>query len=73
MPSKLYNSINQNNQLPPPFGNMQNLMAQFNQFKNSFQGNAQQQVQELLNSGRMTQSQFNQLKSIADRLQNFLK
>lgn len=55
------------------FGNMQNFMTQFNQFKNSVQGNPQQQVQQLLQSGRMSQEQYNQLHSLAKQLQGMLR
>jgi len=48
------------------------MMGQFNQFANSFQGNPQQQVQQLLNSGRMTQQQFNDLYSAARQIQNMM-
>lgn len=53
------------------FGNMQNMMQQFNQFRNQIQQqgiNPQQQVQELLRSGKMSQQQFEQLKAIASML-----
>jgi hypothetical protein len=70
--NNLYKSLGQN-QLPAPFGNMQNLIKQFNQFRNTFRGDPKQQVQELLNSGRMTQEQFNNLKKVADQLQGMLK
>lgn len=49
-----------------PFQNMTQMMQQFQQFKNTFQGDPQQKVQELLNSGRMTQQQFNQLSQMAN-------
>ena len=55
------------------FGNMSNLINQFNQFKSNFQGDPKEQVQRLLNSGQMTQSQFNQLQSLAVQLQNVLR
>ena len=60
---------NRNNQMPGPFGNAQNLMNQFQQFKSQFQGDPKAQVQELLNSGKMTQEQFNQLSSMAQQFQ----
>lgn len=60
---------NRGNPMPGPLGNMQNLMSQFQQFKNQFQGDPQQQVQELLNSGKMTQEQFNQLSGMAQQFQ----
>ena len=42
-----------------------NLVQQFNQFRSTFQGDPKQQVQNLLNSGQMTQEQFTQLSSMA--------
>jgi len=56
-----------------PIGNMLNMVNQFNQFKNTFQGNPEQQVKQLLNSGKMSQQQFNQLSQVANQLQSFLK
>ena len=56
-----------------PFGNIFNLINQFNQFKNSFQGDPKTQVQQLLNSGQMSQEQLNQLQSWAKQLQSILK
>lgn len=60
---------NRGNQTPGPMGNMQNLMSQFQQFKSQFQGDPREQVQELLNSGKMTQEQFNQLSNMAQQFQ----
>ena len=50
-----------------------NLFNQFNQFKQSFQGNPQQEVQRLLDTGQMTQQQFNQLSKAATQFQNMMK
>lgn len=50
-----------------------NLLAKFRQFKSQFQGDPQQKVQELLNSGRMTQAQFNQLSQMAQQFKGFFK
>ena len=51
------------------FGNMQNFMNQFNQFKQQFGNqNPQQVVQQLLNSGQMSQEQFNQLSQMANQI-----
>lgn len=55
-----------------PFANMSNLMQQFQQFKQSFKGDPKQQVQELLNSGKMSQDQLQQCEQIARQLQNVL-
>lgn len=56
-----------------PFGmNPQALMAQFNQFKQNFRGDPRQQVQQLLNSGQMTQEQYNQLQGFAKQFMKML-
>ena len=49
-----------------------NFVARFNQFKQSFQGNPQQQVQQLLNSGKVTQEQYNRAVQIAQQLKQML-
>lgn len=48
------------------------LIQQFQQFKQNFKGDPKQQVQELLNSGKMTQEQLDQCTSMAQSLQNIL-
>lgn len=53
-------------------GNLTNLISQFNNFKQNFQGDPKQQVQNMLNSGQMSQSQFNQLAQLANQFQNLL-
>lgn len=55
-----------------PFQNMMSMIQQFNQFRSTFQGNPQQKVQELLNSGKMTQEQFNQLSQMAQQFRPFI-
>ena len=63
----------QNGGNPNPLGNMGNLLNQFQQFKQSFRGDPRQQVQDLLNSGKMSQEQFNQISAMAKSFQGFLK
>lgn len=65
--SSLYNDFNQ------PTNNMANLLSQFNQFRSTFSGNPEQQVKQLLQSGRMSQEQFNQLAQTANQLRQLLK
>ena len=56
-----------------PGGPMQ-MMQQFAQFRRMMQGrNPQQMVQNLLQSGQMTQTQFEQLKQQASELQKILR
>jgi len=58
--------------MPGPFQNMTNFIQQFNQFRSTFQGNPQQKVQELLDSGKMTKEQFNQLSQMAQQFRPFI-
>lgn len=47
--------------------NFQNFMTQFNQFRQTFNGNPQQQVQQMLNSGKITQAQYNNAVNMANQ------
>ena len=48
--------------------NLQNVMSNFNRFKSMFNGNPQQQVQQLLNSGKVSQDQYNAAVKKANEL-----
>lgn len=52
----------------PKQGN--DIISKFNQFKSNFAGDPKAKVQELLNSGQMTQEQFNMLSSMAQNFMN---
>lgn len=58
----------------PLFQQMQgnSLIERFKQFQQMFRGNPQQQVQQLLNSGRISQSQYNQAVQMANQLSQML-
>ena len=58
------------------FGNMQNMMSRFNQFRQQIQQqgiNPQQEVQRLLQTGQMSQQQFEELKQMANMFTNNMK
>lgn len=57
----LYNQMNNNN-----------LLQRFMQFKKTFRGDPQAQVQQLLNSGKVTQDQYNQAVQTAQQLSRML-
>lgn len=48
------------------------MINQFMQFKNSFTGNPQEEVQKLINSGKFTQKQIDQAQDMARTLQSML-
>ena len=61
----------------PLFGMMQQaqpngIMQRFQQFQQMFRGDPKQQVQQLLNSGRVNQQQYNQAVQMAQQLQRML-
>lgn len=51
---------------------MTGIMQQFNQFRQIFRGDPRQQVQELLNSGKVTQQQYNEAVQLAQQFQRML-
>jgi vancomycin permeability regulator SanA len=51
-----------------PMGNQQNIMQRFVEFRKNFKGNPQEQVQQLLNSGKVSQAQYNQAVQMANNL-----
>ena len=68
MANQLFNMLGGQQSMNP----MTNLVNQLNQFRQSFSGDPKQQVQQLLNSGCMSQSQYNQLSQMATQIQNML-
>ena len=51
---------------------MQQIVDRFRQFQRMFSGDPRQQVQELLNSGKVSQGQYNQAVQMAQQLQHML-
>lgn len=58
--------------MPGPMGQFQQIVQQFNQFRANFQGDPQQEVQKLLQSGKMSQQQLDQLQAMARQFQQFI-
>lgn len=58
----LYNQMQQ--QVP-----QNNLFQRFQQFRQSFQGDPKQQVQQLLNSGKISQQQYDRAVQMAQQFQ----
>jgi hypothetical protein len=58
------------------FGNQQNpfenLAKQAMEFKKQFAGNPKQEVERLLQTGQMSQQQFNQYSQIAQQVAQFM-
>lgn len=52
-------------QMPGPMGQFQNMVQQFRQFQQTFQGDPKAEVERLVQSGKITQQQLNQLQQAA--------
>lgn len=63
--------FNPNNPIFQMFGGFNNFNTQFNQFAGQFQNgqmNPEMIVRNLLNTGQMTQEQFNQYRDMANQM-----
>ena len=66
----------QNPQYQQPNGNanqISGMIQQFNQFRQSLQGDPRMMVQQLLNSGRMSQQTYNEYTQMAQEFQKYLR
>lgn len=61
----LYQQMNKNNVL-------NGFMTQLNRLKQTFNGDPNQKIQELLNTGKVSQAQYNQAVNMANRIQQML-
>lgn len=69
MSNPLYNAMAVNQSAP---GGFANIIQRFQQFQQMFRGDPRQQVQQLLNSGRVSQAQYNQAVQMAQTLQRMM-
>ena len=51
---------------------MNGIMQRFQQFQRMFRGDPKQQVQQLLNSGKVSQAQYNQAVNMTNQLQRMI-
>ena len=66
MPNYLFNQLGKNS------NQYREIVNQFNQFKNNFRGDARQQIQQMLNSGKITQKQYDEAVQKANTLAQIL-
>jgi len=53
--------------MPGRMGNMQNMFQQFQQFRNGFHGDPRQQIQQMLNTGKISQADYNRAVQMANQ------
>ena len=68
MANNLFQAMGPQNNL----GQMGNIVRQFQQFRQTFQGDPRQQVQNRLNSGKVSQAQYDNAVKMAQQLQAML-
>lgn len=67
----LFNALG-GGQMPGQMGQFQNMVQQFQQFKQSFQGDPKAEVEKLVQSGKISQQQLNQLQQAANQFRQLL-
>lgn len=70
MSNPLFNALGGG--IPQGNGPMQ-MVQQFMQFKQNFKGDPKAEVEKMLQSGRISQQQLNQVQQMAGQFQNLLK
>lgn len=70
MANPLFNMLGGNRPSVNP--NLTQFMNEFNRFKSGFKGDARSEIQRLLNTGQMTQEQYNRLSQMAQQLMSML-
>lgn len=70
MSNPLFNALGGG--MPQGNGPMQ-MVQQFMQFKQNFKGDPKAEVEKMLQSGRISQQQLNQVQQMAGQFQNLLK
>lgn len=65
MSNPLYNMMNNQNN--------NNLISQFQKFRNTFKGDPKQAVQSMLNNGQVSQAQVNQAMQMAQQFKGLMK
>lgn len=72
MANELYNQFGKSNNNKPDDGGFSEFVQQFQQFKSQFQGNPQEQIQRMLQTGQKSQAQLNQAQQLAQQFIKFL-
>ena len=72
MANPLFNALG-GGQMPGMAGQFQNMVQQFRQFQQTFQGDPKAEVEKLVQSGRISQQQLNQLQQVAGQFRQLLQ
>lgn len=75
MANPLFNALGgvKTPQMPGQMGQFQRMMQQFQQFKANFRGDPKAEVEKMMQSGKLTQQQLNQLQAVARQFQGLFQ
>lgn len=68
----LFNALG-GGKMPGAMGQFQNMVQQFRQFQQSFRGDPRAEVEKLVQSGKISQQQLNQLQQMAGQFQQLMQ
>lgn len=72
MANPLFNALG-GGQMPGMMGQFQSMVQQFQKFRQSFQGDPKAEVEKLVQSGKISQQQLNQLQQVAGQFRQLLQ
>ena len=73
MSNPLFAALGGRTSSPVQDGGFSQMVQQLQQFRNTFRGDPRAEVQRLLQSGQMTQAQFNQYGQMASQLMQLMR
>lgn len=71
MANPLFNALG-GGQMPGMMGQFQSMVQQFQKFRQSFHGDPKAEVEKLVQSGRISQQQLNQMQQLAVQFRQLL-
>lgn len=72
MANPLFNALG-GGQMPGMMGQFQSMVQQFQKFRQSFQSDPKAEVEKLVQSGKISQQQLNQLQQVAGQFRQLLQ
>lgn len=67
MPNPLFNALGGNAAMQGKMGNFGQMLRQYQKFRREFQGDPRQEVQKMLQSGKISQQQLDQAQAVAQQ------
>lgn len=72
MSNPLFNALGGGTKMPGMMGQFQQMMQQYQHFRQTFRGDPKAEVEKLVQSGQITQEQLNQVQQMAQQFAQFL-